>query len=75
MATAPDLGRGVAPFGRSCAVAAWPSQPLAPDLGRGVTPLGRLLSGIGSSRLLPLTSEEGQPPAVNDWLGSSKASK
>ena len=31
----------------------------APDLGRGVTPLGRLLSGMGSSRLLPLTSAVG----------------
>ena len=31
----------------------------APDLGRGVTPLGRLLSVMGSSRFLPLTSDVG----------------
>ena len=31
----------------------------APDLGRGVTPLGCRPSGIGSSRLLPLTSDVG----------------
>ena len=31
----------------------------APDLTRGVTPLGRLLSGMGSSPLLPLTSDVG----------------
>ena len=34
-AGAPDLGRGIAPLGRSCAVAAWHSQlsPLTSDLG------------------------------------------
>ena len=31
----------------------------APDLRRGVTPLGRHPSGMGSSRLLPLTSDVG----------------
>ena len=31
----------------------------APDLGRGVTPLGRCPLGMGSSRLLPLTSDVG----------------
>ena len=31
----------------------------APGLGCGVTPLGRLPSGMGSSRLLPLTSDVG----------------
>ena len=31
----------------------------APDLGRGVTPLGLQPSGMGSSRLLPLTLEVG----------------
>ena len=31
----------------------------APDLGRGVTPLGRCPSGMGSSWLLPLTSDVG----------------
>ena len=52
--------------------------PLAapPDLGRGVAPLGRCPSGMGSSQLLPLTSDMGwllsaalwhtmaQPPAL-----------
>ena len=32
----------------------------APDLRREVTPLGRLPSGMGSSRLLPLTSDVGR---------------
>ena len=36
----------------------------APDVGRGVTPLGRLLWSMGSSRLLPLTLDVGQPPAL-----------
>ena len=39
----------------------------APDLGLGVTPLGRRPSGMGSSRLLPLTSDvarPSQPPAL-----------
>ena len=31
----------------------------APDIGRGVTPLGHRPLGIGSSRLLPLTSDVG----------------
>ena len=31
----------------------------APDLGRGITPLGRRPSCMGSSRLLPLTSDMG----------------
>ena len=35
----PDLRRGVAPLGRSLAIAAWHSAA-APDLGRGVAPLG-----------------------------------
>ena len=36
---ATDLGRGVAPLGRSCAVAACLLSAAAPDLGREVTPL------------------------------------
>ena len=48
----------VAPLGglcrRSLALSA-----TAPDLGHGVTPLGRRPSGMGSSRLLPLTSDVG----------------
>ena len=32
---------------------------VTPDLGRGVTPLNRRPSGMGSSRLLPLTSDVG----------------
>ena len=39
----------------------------APDLGRGVTPLGRCPSGMGSSRLLPLTWDMG-------WLLSAALS-
>ena len=37
------------------------------DLGLGVTPLGRRPSGMGSSRLLPLTSDVG-------WLLSAALS-
>ena len=40
----------------------------APDLGRGVTPLGCRPSGVGSSRLLPLTSDVG-------WLLSAALSE
>ena len=78
-ATAPDLGRGVAPpghhpwpraLGREVAPPArrpWPRAwgvgyllPVtAPDLGRRVAPLGRRPSGMGSFRLLPLTSDVG----------------
>ena len=67
-----DLGSSSQPFlcRRSLALSA-----TAPDLGHGVTPLGRRPSGMGSSRLLPLTSDVGwllsehlarpsQPPAL-----------
>ena len=54
----PYLFNFVAPLSRSCAVAVWHSAP-APDLGRGVTPLGHRPSGMGSSWLLPLTSDVG----------------
>ena len=47
LVAAPDLGRCVSPLGR----------PPAPDLGRWVTRLGRCPSGMGSSQLLPLTSD------------------
>ena len=40
LVTTPDLGRGVAPLSRSCAVSLVLSAA-APDLGCGVTPLGR----------------------------------
>ena len=61
-AALPDLQRGIAPLGppapashRSLDVGlVLPAA--APDLGRGVTPLGRRPSGMGSSRLLLLTS-------------------
>ena len=65
------LGRGVAPPGRpwtwTRGSSSWPflhrrSLALlaaAPDLGLGVTPLGRHPSGMGSSWLLPLTSDVG----------------
>ena len=59
LVAAPDLGHGVAPLGRSCAVAVWHSSAAAPALGHGVIPLGRRPSGMGSSRLLPLTSDVG----------------
>ena len=55
LVTTPDLGRWVSPL----------SHP--PDLGRGVTPLGRRPSGMGSSRLLTLTSDVG-------WLLSASLS-
>ena len=48
----PDLERGVAPLGPPA-----PVQPLL--LGRGVTPLGHCPSGMGSSWVLPLTSDMG----------------
>ena len=59
LVAAPDFGRGVAPLRpflrhRSLALLA-----AATDLGRGVTPFGRRPSGMGSSRLLPLTSNVG----------------
>ena len=52
IAAPPDLERGVAPLGPPA-----PVQPLL--LGRGVTPLGHCPSGMGSSQLLPLTSDVG----------------
>ena len=51
-AVPPDLERGVAPLGPPA-----PVQPLL--LGRGVAPLGHCPSGMGSSQLLPLTSDVG----------------
>ena len=68
----PLLGRGVAPPGHrpwpGAGGTSFQPPPLtsdagyllsaaAPDLGPGVTPLCRRLSGMGSSRLLPLTSD------------------
>ena len=52
-----DLGSSSRPFLRRRSLAL---SAAAPDLGRGVTPLGRSPSGMGSSRLLPLTSDVGQ---------------
>ena len=46
-ATTPDLACGVTPL------------VAAPDLGRWVTPVGGRPSGMGSSQLLPLTSDVG----------------
>ena len=67
------LGREVAPLDCRPWPQAWvcSSQPFLrrsslallatdPDLGRGVTAPGCRLSGMGSSRLLPLTSDVGQ---------------
>ena len=68
----PLIGHGAAPPGRhpwprALGGSSWPFllccslalSAAAPDLGRGVTPLGRHPSGMGSSRLLPLTSDVG----------------
>ena len=44
LAAAPDLGRGVAPPGRSCAVAAWQSRPLPLT-----SDMGYLLSAVLSA--------------------------
>ena len=51
-----DLGSCSQPFLRHHNLAL---SAAAPDLGRGVTPLGCRPSGMGSSRLLPLTSDMG----------------
>ena len=68
----PLLGRGVGPPGYRPWPRTWGSSSrlflrrhslalsaAAPDLRRGVTPLGSLPSGMGSSLLLPLTSDVG----------------
>ena len=57
-AARPDLRRGVAPLSHSCTVSLVFSAA-TPDLGRGITPLGRCPSGMGSSRLLPVTLDVG----------------
>ena len=51
-AAPPDLERGIAPLGPPA-----PAQPLL--LGCRVTPLGHCPSGMGSSWVLPLTSDMG----------------
>ena len=51
-----ELGSSSLPFLRCCSLAL---SAAAPDLRRGVTPLGHRPSGMGSSRLLPLTSDVG----------------
>ena len=51
-----DLGSSSPPFLRHRSLAL---SAAAPDLRRGVTPLGHHPSGMGSSRLLPLTSDVG----------------
>ena len=62
----PLLGRGVGPPGCLPWPRAWGCGGVglvlvaaAPDLGRAVTPLGLRPSIMGSSRLLPLTSDVG----------------
>ena len=55
----PGLGRRVALLCRSRAITAWHPQPLPLSSDGGVTPLGRHPSGMGSSRLLSLTSDVG----------------
>ena len=60
-----DLGSSSQPFLRGHSLAL---SVTAPDLGRGVTPLGRYPSGMGSSRILPLTSDVGvAPPGHHPW--------
>ena len=49
-----DLGSSSRPFLHHCSLAL---SAAAPDLQHGVTPLGCCPSGMGSSRLLPLTSD------------------
>ena len=61
-AAAPDLGHGVAPLSRSCAIAVWYSRPLPLTSDVGLTPLGHRPSGMGSSWLLHLTSDVGVAP-------------
>ena len=51
-----DLGSSSLPFLRHCSLVLLAA---ALDLGGGVTPLGRRPSGMGSSWLLPLTSDVG----------------
>ena len=67
-----DLGSSSQPFlhHRSLALSA-----ASPDLGRGVTPLGHRPLGMGSSRLLPLTSDVGQllSAALNMPVAASHA--
>ena len=57
----PTLGSSSRPFLRPCSLVL---SAAAPDLGHGVTLLGRRPLGMGSSWLLPLTSDVG-------WLLSS----
>ena len=66
-----DLGSSSQPFLRGHSLAL---SVAAPDLGRGVTPLGRYPSGMGSSRILPLTSDVGvAPPGRRPGLGCGEA--
>ena len=61
-ATAPGLGGLLLPataLGLGLRGMGYLLPAVAPDLGRGVTPLGRCPLGMGSSRLLPLTSDVG----------------
>ena len=51
-----DLGSSSQLFLHHCSLALLAA---APDLGRGVTSIGRRPSGMGSSQLLPLTSDVG----------------
>ena len=65
-----DLGSSSRPFLRRRSLAL---SAAAPDLGRGVTPLGRSPSGMGSSRLLPLTLDVGWLLSAVLWrAGSSR---
>ena len=87
LVAAPDLGRWVAPLSRSPPrprprTRGSSSQQFlrrrslvlsaaAPDLGCGVTPLGRHPSGMGSSWLLPLTSDVEWLLSAAQWLLSA----
>ena len=80
LVAAPDLGRWVSPLGRSPQppTRGSSSRPFlrrcslvlsaaAPDLGRGVAPLGLRSSGMGSSQVLPLTSDVGWLISATLW--------
>ena len=64
-----DLGSSSQPFLRCGSLAL---SATAPDFGRGVTPLGCRPSDMGSSRLLPLTSDAGWLLSAVLWRAMSQ---
>ena len=57
-------GSSSRPFLRRCSLVL---SAAAPDLGRGVAPLGLCSSGMGSSQVLPLTSDVGWLISATLW--------